>query len=95
MYLPGICAPVDSTGHISQTTVAGIATKMAAFFNTVDASIDAPGHSINVSRGHKAVLGVDARNVPINGVRVGNVYDTQRRRRDALAEVYSAATVSD
>lgn len=100
MYLPGISAPVQADGHLLQTDCAGIATKLATFFNNLDASIDAPGHVINVSRGHKTdLLGVvsydNARNVKVNGVRVGNVYDTQRRRRNALAETYSAAVVND
>lgn len=95
MYLPGIACPIDTTGHILQTTCQGIATNLAAFFNTIDANVDAPGHVINVSRGHKAQLGAGNRNVKVNGVRVGNVYDTQRRRRNALKETYSAAVVND
>lgn len=100
MYLPGICAPIDPTGHILNTTCQGIATSLAGIFNQLDSSMDAPGHVINVSRGHKTdLLGVvsydNARNVKVNGVRVGNVYDTQRRRRNALAETYYAATVND
>lgn len=31
----------------------------------------------------------------VNGVRIGDVYDTQRRRRRALVEAYSAATVDN
>lgn len=95
MYLPGITQNIDATGHISGAWTSQAATKLAAFFNTIDSSIDAPGHAINVSRGHKKLLGVGARNVKINGVRIGNVYDTQRRRRNALAETYSAAVVND
>lgn len=100
MYLPGIGAPIRGDGHIEQVTVAGIAGNLAAFFNTIDANPDIPGHAINVSRGHKTdLLGVvsydGARNVKINGVRVGNVYDTQRRRRNGLAETYSASVVND
>lgn len=100
MYLPGIAAPIDTTAHILNTTCQGIANNLAAFFNGLDASVDAPGHVINVSRGHKTdLLGVvsydNARNVKVNGVRVGNVYDTQRRRRNQLKETYYAATVND
>lgn len=94
MYLPGVKYPVNGTGHLDQAFCQTIATNLAAFFNTIDASFDAPGSPINVSRGHKAQLGLGARNVVINGVRVGNVYDTQRRRRNALAETYSSAVVN-
>lgn len=95
MYLPGIKYPVNNTGHLDQTFCQTVATNLAAFFNTINGSFDAPGEVINASRGHKALLGTGARNVQVNGVRVGNVYDTQRRRRNALAETYSSAVVSD
>lgn len=100
MYLPGVSQGIDTTGHLSSTVCNRIATDLAGFFNTLDSSVDAPGHVINVSRGHKVdILGVvsydNPRNVKVNGVRVGNVYDTQRRRRNALAETYYAATVAD
>lgn len=95
MYLPGISSPLSADGHLLQSQCQNIATNLAAFFNGLDASIDRPGHVINVSRGHKKLLGVGARNVSVNGVRVGNVYDTQRRRRNALAETYSTAVVAD
>lgn len=95
MYLPGVNAAVDGTGHIISPAPQNIATALATFFNTINGSFDIPGEVINVSRGHKALLGTGARNVPINGVRVGNVYDTQRRRRNALAETYVSAVVND
>lgn len=93
MYLPGVSWGVDPAGHLSTGNTDRIAADISGFLNNVNASFDAPGVAINVSRGHKAQLGLGARNVVINGVRVGNVYDTQRRRRNALAETYSAAVV--
>jgi hypothetical protein len=95
MYLPGVSETISGNGHLDQGYCVKWATNLAAFFNTINGSFDAPGEVINVSRGHKKQLGLGARNVPVNGVRVGNVYDTQRRRRNALAETYSAATVAD
>jgi hypothetical protein len=95
MYLPGVNAPLDGTGHIIAPGPQDIANKLAAFFNTVNGSFDVPGEVINMSRGNTRLLGIGARNVPINGVRVGNVFDTQRRRRNGLAETYVAATVAD
>lgn len=100
MYLPGVSWPIDTTGHIVTANAQRVATDLAAFFNTIDSNINSPGHVVNASKGHK-VLGeptpiyVNPRNVPVNGVRVGNVYDTQRRRRNALHETYSAAVVAD
>lgn len=95
MYLPGVYASIDGTGHIGSTECQSIATNLATFFNSIDASFDAPGHVVNVSRGHKSLMGAGARNVPVNGVRVGNVFDTQRRRRNALTETYVNAVVAD
>jgi hypothetical protein len=95
MYLPGVRFPVDGGGHLSTGQTDGIATNLAAFFNTVNGSFDVPGEVINASKGMTKFAGAGARNVPINGVRVGNVYDTQRRRRNALAETYSIRTVAD
>lgn len=91
MYLPGINFAIDSTGHLGNIETQRIADKLAIFFNTIYAAIDAPGVPINASRGHAKLLGAGARNVPINGIRVGNVYDTQRRRRDAIAETYKVS----
>ncbi len=95
MYLPGVCDAVDATGRFNTLVAQSIATKLAAFFNNLDSSVDAPGHVVNASMGSKRSLYTDGRNVPVNGVRVGNVYDTQRRRRNGLAEVYSNAVVND
>jgi hypothetical protein len=88
MYIPGVKWPIDSTGHIDTGAATSTGTKLRDFIVAVNALPDAPGVVINASRGHKLSLGLGARNVPVNGVRIGNVYDTQRRRRNGLAESY-------
>lgn len=95
MFLPGVSEGVDTTGHIGTTACQAIATGLATFFNTINASTDQPGQVINASKGRANLAGIGARNVPVNGVRIGNVYDTQRRRRNQLTEVYSNAVVND
>lgn len=95
MYLPGVSEPVQSSGRIPTVTCQSIATTLAAFFNTINGSFDIPGEVINASKGREKLAGIGARNVPVNGVRVGNVYDTQRRRRNQLTETYSTAVVAD
>jgi len=95
MYLPGVMHSVNGNGHLPNVVCQDIANHLATFFNNINASFDAPGRVINVSRGHKAQLGLGARNVSVNGVRIGSVYDTQRRRRNGLAETYQVATVAD
>jgi hypothetical protein len=95
MYLPGINEPIDATGHLTAVYTQKVATQLAAFFNTINASFDIPGEVINASKGRQKLLGIGARNVPVNGVRVGNVYDTQRRRRNGFSESYTNAVVAD
>jgi hypothetical protein len=94
MYLPGLRVPIDSSGGITTTAAQTTADFMAAFLNTVNGSFDAPGVVINASKGGKAALYTNPRNVPVNGVRVGTIYDTQRRRRNGMAELYSNAVVN-
>ena len=91
MYLPGINYGVDETGHISMTDVQRTADKLKTFFDAVRTIGGPEGLPINASKGSKAALYLNARNVPINGVRVGNVYDTQRRRRNGLQETYAVS----
>lgn len=95
MYLPGIKAGVDGGGHIDSSYCQGLANKLKTFFDTINASTSRPGPVVNVSGGHEKLGGAGARNVPVNGVRIGNVYDTQRRRRNSLQETYSTAVVAD
>lgn len=95
MYLPGVSGGIDATGHLAQSFAQQMATNLATFFNGVNGLVSNPGVVINASKGQKNFAGLGARNVPVNGIRVGNVYDTQRRRRNALAETYSTAVVND
>lgn len=93
MYLPGVQASLDGNAKISSTDRGNIATNLAAMFSGINADADVPGSVITASFGRvsPATAGV---NVPIVSVRVGNVYDTQRRRRNALVESYSSAAVA-
>lgn len=93
MYLPGIQAALDTNAKISITDRGNLATNLAAMFNGINADADVPGTVITASFGRvsPATVGV---NEVVTGVRVGNVYDTQRRRRNALVESYSTANVT-
>jgi len=42
----------------------------------------------------RGTAGTGARNEPVTRIRVGNVYDTQRRRRNQLAETYVSANLA-
>lgn len=92
MFIPGLTAGVDTTGHIPTGTANGIAAGIATFLATVNSSIDNPGLAINAAK-TAPVTGFLAINRELTSVKVGNVYDTQRRRRNALSEVYSSDTI--
>lgn len=91
MYLPGINFPISNTGHLGTLETQTICTSLATFFQAMYDDANTTDVPINASRGHIKFFGAGARNVPINGVRVGDVYDTQRRRRDAIQESYKVS----
>ena len=96
MYLPGVRTPVSSTtGKIGSTEAGQIATALKTFFNAVNASFDAPGKLITASHGPAFALpGREPINVLVDRVRVGDVYDTQRRRRNGLSELYQQQSIT-
>ena len=53
-----------------------------------------PGQLINASHPPVVIGGPSPVNKVVTTIKVGNVYDTQRRRRNALAESYAAATLT-
>lgn len=103
MYLPGVQAVVsDTTGQISTSDTANLVTRLKTFFDAVNASSSIDGYVILASKGHKIYeappgtgwhygLGKNAR---VTGLRVGTVFDTQRRRRNGLAETYSTGVLA-
>lgn len=102
MYLPGIAAALGTTGQISTTNATTIAGNMKTFFDAVNAAAPTGEKVILASQGRR-VKGPDgsyspvpgtAVNAVVNRVRVGTVYDTQRRRRNAMVEQYQSATLA-
>lgn len=93
MYLPGVNAPLDSSGHISSVNTATIAANLKTFLGALNSSFDQPGLVILASQGRKAPLVGPPVSATVTGLRVGNVYDTQRRRRNQLQESYSVVTL--
>lgn len=88
VYVPAMAAAVNgATGKA--TLVAGVAASLAAFLNNLKAT--------SAVSGTVMYPGVHSRSldqvIPITGVRVGDVLDTQRRRRDALVETYQTANI--
>lgn len=93
MFLPGVNAGVDDTGHLLASVPEGISTNLQTFFNTIFQDADTPGNPILVSLGNSLQLRPGAARY-VTQIRVGNVYDTQRRRRNALVESYTVKPVS-
>lgn len=92
MFLPGVNSVVDATGHLSAITCGNIATNLQTFFGAIMNDADTPGRAVLASTGNALQLRPGAiRNV--TQIRVGNVYDTQRRRRNAMTEAYTIKPV--
>lgn len=99
MYLPGVVAPVDGTGHINGTTQAGILSNLSTFLHAVNDSAATDNVLMLASHGSlnpdgtPKIGGSAPINKAVTDVRLGNVYDTQRRRRNGLAEAYQTASL--
>jgi len=94
MYLPGINHNVDTTGHLSVTEQTNIKNGMVTFLNSVNANVGGGSEVVLNSALSAGIPGHPALMEPITGVRVGNVYDTQRRRRNQLQETYVAGALT-
>jgi hypothetical protein len=95
MYLPGVNLPMTATTPWIQPTEQGLmATKLQEFFNGVNDEFNLPGRVVLASKGHKVPGSPDPDdysytggiNRYVTGLNIGNVYDTQRRRRGDLVE---------
>lgn len=95
MYLPGVSSAVSTTtGKITSSNTNDIRTTFQTFLNAVNASSAVPGQAIIASKGRTGVSPVAPLNKLITQIQIGDVYDTQRRRRNALQEVYSLGTIT-
>lgn len=95
MYLPGFAVmPSSSTGKIGSTQVGTMADNLKTFFDTLVGDVDIPDQLILAARGTGPVPGLTAQNDFVETIRVGDVIDTQRRRRNQLAETYTARVLA-
>lgn len=94
MYLPGINKLISSTGKISVGSADDISLGMQTFINNINADFDLPGTVINASRGRTLPIPAPGVNRVVSSIKVGDVYDTQRRRRNSLTEVYSTRAIT-
>lgn len=86
MFLPPVAVgAIGATGRLQLASVTALADNLETYFDAMTGA----GHDLVVI---SAVGGVYTAYPAIN-IRVGDVLDTQRNRRNQLAEVYQARTV--
>lgn len=90
MYLPGIATAIGSNGKMSTIRRDTIAANLKTFFDGVRGSFDVTGTPILAAKGTGAFPALTAQNDFIESIRIGDVIDTQRRRRNGLVESYKA-----
>jgi len=93
MFLPGVSAAVSTNGRISDLNRGEMATNVRTFIRGVVDLAETNNVPLLASQGRPGIGGTAPVNHEIVSVRVGNVYDTQRRRRNGLAEAYSTVVV--
>jgi hypothetical protein len=93
MFLPGHYTPIDATGHVPAADVTSLLTNFRTFINACNSSADLGGVVMLASRGRTGLFAGTGVNKAVASVKIGNVYDTQRRRRDNLVESYSGAAI--
>ena len=82
-YLPPLATGTVDGGLISAATITSLDTAWTAFFDSLNT--DGVNPVVRNRTGHIST--------PVTSARVGNVFDTQRRRRNKLVEVYTAIAV--
>lgn len=101
MYLPGIAQAIEDDGRLSAANSLKVVNGFKAFMDQVNVAVSGDGAVILASQG-KRVKNAQGEYEPVPGtavndyvtrVRVGSVYDTQRRRRNDLVETYQTATL--
>lgn len=87
MYLPPVTVgATTTTGMLSTTARSSILAAMQDFFNTWNSDPS----TLTASVASNAGVFVEA----ISNIRVGNVIDAQRRRRDRIVESYATAAIT-
>jgi hypothetical protein len=94
MYLPGSHMGLDGTGQMDTTAKAGLTTAFQTFIQGVNDSTAIPGEVINASKGRAGLPPAPPTNAFVRSIRIGSVYDTQRRRRNGLQENYTSQPIT-
>jgi hypothetical protein len=94
MYLPGVAAAVQNDGRIALANTASIRTGLKTFFDGVNTDFADDYEVVLNSQEVAGIPGHAPLMVPVTAVKVGNVYDTQRRRRNQLVEIYETSALA-
>jgi len=103
MYLPGVNSGIDAaTGKLGAAFTNTLNTGFKTFLDGVNQDEIGPGYIIIASKGHKTnaldenghPVYENGRNARVTGCRIGDVYETQRRRRNGLAETYNTKVLA-
>ena len=93
MFLPGVNIAMGVDGRISSTNVTSLVTTLKTLFTGMNGDTNVPGDLINASKGGTGLGALPPVNRAVTNLLIGNVYDTQRRRRNTLTETYSTNTI--
>jgi hypothetical protein len=94
MFLPGIATMPDATGRLTTTQCNTNIAQLKVFFDAINAHADIPNKVILAAK-WSGVLGINpAQNDYVTGLKLGTVIDTQRRRRNDLAEAYVTSALA-
>jgi len=94
MYLPGIAGGVNGGGKLDSDRVGSIATNLKTFFDSFASDADVPDQLILAAKGTGPVPALTAQNDFVETIKVGDVVDTQRRRRNGLVESYTTKVLA-
>lgn len=93
MFLPGVNIPIDNTGHVPAGSVTTLLANFRTFINACNSVQDLGGVVVLASRGRGALPITPGPIKAVSAVKIGNVYDTLRRRRNQLVESYQSAAI--
>lgn len=94
MFLPGVGFSVGADGKITAAQATTLAGQIKSFLDAVNSSANVPGRVVVNSEEVTGVPFKASMQNPVASVKVGTVYDTQRRRRNNLVEAYSLAALA-
>lgn len=102
MYLPGVSIGVTAASAKIASTQMGLLTdRFKTFLDSVNTAAGTSGKLILASKGRRGpdtpggdTVYVGGVNAWVTGCRIGDVYDTQRRRRNQIPETYTARVLA-